>query len=193
MPAAFHPLPDGMEPNRLALAHWLVDQRNPLTARVVVNRYWEQLFGIGLVETSEDFGLQGEPPSHQDLLDYLATELLRLKWDTKQLVKLIVTSATYRQSSRVTEDLAQRDPDNRLLARGPRFRLSAELVRDQALSVSGLLSRKMYGPPVRPPQPKLGLNSAFGGSTDWQTSAGEDKYRRGSVHDPAAHLAVSFA
>ncbi len=179
VPAAFHPLPDGAEPNRLTLAQWLVDARNPLTARVAVNRFWEQLFGIGLVETSEDFGLQGEPPSHPDLLDFLATELLRLKWDTKQWIKLVVTSATYRQSSRVTADLAQRDPHNRLLARGPRFRLSAELVRDQALAVGGLLSRKMYGPPVRPPQPNLGLNSAFGGSTDWTTSAGEDKYRRG--------------
>lgn len=179
VPAAFHPLPDGAAPNRLALAQWLVDERNPLTARVTVNRYWEQLFGIGLVETSEDFGLQGEPPSHPDLLDFLATELLRLKWDIQQWIKLVVTSATYRQSSRVAADLAQRDPHNRLLARGPRFRLSAELVRDQTLEASGLLSRKLYGPPVRPPQPNLGLNSAFGGSTDWTTSAGEDKYRRG--------------
>lgn len=179
VPAAFHPLPAGKEPNRLALAEWLFDERNPLTARVLVNRYWEQLFGIGLVETSEDFGIQGEFPSHPELLDCLALEFQRDGWDMKQLLRRIVTSATYRQSSKVSRELQERDPFNRLLARGPRFRLSAEVVRDQALAIGGLLSRKMFGPSVQPPRPNLGLASAFGGSTDWQTSPGEDKYRRG--------------
>jgi len=179
VPKAFHPLPAGQEPNRLNVARWLVDRRNPLTARVIVNRYWEQLFGVGLVETSEDFGVQGEPPSHPELLDYLAVEFMKHNWDTKWLLREIVTSQTYRQSSRMTQELIERDPRNRLLARGPRFRLSAEMIRDQALAAAGLLSRKMYGESVRPPRPKLGLRAAFGGSTDWQTSQGEDKFRRG--------------
>jgi hypothetical protein len=113
------------------------------------------------------------------LLDWLATELVRLKWDQKAFLKMLVMSATYRQSSRVTPELVARDPDNRLLARGPRVRLSAEMVRDQALAVSGLLSTKMHGPPVKPPQPTLGLNAAFGSAVDWQPSSGEDRYRRG--------------
>ena len=178
-PAVFPALPEGSKPDRLGVARWLVDSQNPLTARVIVNRYWEQLFGIGLVETSEDFGLQGEKPSHRALLDHLAIYLLREKWNIRQLLKLIVTSRVYRQSSRVTDELAAKDPRNRLLARGPRLRLSAEMIRDQALAVSGLLDRKMLGPSVRPPQPALGNNAAFGGSTDWKTSAGGDKYRRG--------------
>jgi hypothetical protein len=177
-PAAFHPLPAGAPPNRLKLAKWLVDEDNPLTARVIANRYWEQIFGVGIVATSEEFGAQGELPYHPELLDWLATELVRLRWDTKAFLKLLVTSAAYRQSSRVTPELQQRDPDNRLLARGPRVRLSAETVRDQALAVSGLLSHKLYGPPVKPPQPALGLNAAFGSAIDWQTSAGEDRHRR---------------
>jgi hypothetical protein len=179
VPAAFQPLPAGVEPNRLVLARWLVDDNNPLTARVLANRYWEHLFGEGLVVTSEDFGVQGEPPTHPELLDWLATELMRMDWDTKRFVRLLVTSATYRQTSRVTPDLLEQDPHNHLLSRGPRFRQSAEAIRDQALFVSGLLSRKMYGPSVRPPQPKLGLRAAFGGSTDWQPSPGQDRYRRG--------------
>src|SRR5207248_3118501 len=173
----FPPLPEGPV-NRLALARWLVDENNPLTARVFANRFWEQVFGIGLVTTSEEFGSQGDLPTHPELLDWLATELIRLQWDQKAFLKLIVTSAAYRQSSRVTPELLARDPDNRLLARGPRVRLSAEMVRDQALAVSSLLSSKMYGPPVKPPQPTLGLNAAFGSAVDWQTSAGDDKYRR---------------
>ena len=177
-PAAFPPLPADMPVDRLALAQWLVDAGNPLTARAVVNRYWEQIFGIGVVATSEDFGSQGDLPTHPELLDWLASELVDSHWDTKALVRLLVTSATYRQSSLVTPALTERDPDNRLFARGPRFRLSAEVVRDQALAVSGLLSAKMYGPPVRPVQPALGLSAAFGGATDWQTSAGEDRLRR---------------
>ena len=168
----------GQSVDRLALARWLVDESNPLTARVTANRFWEQLFGVGLVATSEEFGSQGELPSHPELLDWLARELVESGWNVKALLKQIVMSATYRQSSRVSPELAARDPDNRLLARGPRVRLSAEMVRDQALAASGLLSRKMHGAPVRPPQPSMGLKAAFGGATDWQTSSGEDRYRR---------------
>jgi hypothetical protein len=179
VPAAFHSLPEDAPRNRLTLARWLVEADNPLTARVVVNRYWEQIFGIGLVRSSEEFGSQGELPSHPELLDWLATELVREKWNVKAFLKLLVTSAAYRQSSRVTPDLVERDPDNRLLSRGPRVRLSAEMIRDQALFVSGLLSPKMYGPSVKPPQPSLGIRAAFGGAIDWKTSDGEDRYRRG--------------
>ena len=158
---------------------WLVDDNNPLTARVIANRYWEALFGRGLVGTSEEFGSQGELPTHPELLDWLATELMENGWDTRALIRTIITSAVYRQSSQNVGGAAEIDPDNRWLARGPRVRLSAETVRDQALAVSGLLSREMYGPPVRPPQPNLGLTAAFGGSTDWETSTGDDRYRRG--------------
>jgi hypothetical protein len=179
LPAALHSLPGGGPVNRLALAKWLVAADNPLTARVAVNRLWEELFGIGLVETSEEFGAQGERPSHPELLDWLATEYVRTGWDTKQLLRLLVTSATYRQSARTSPELARRDPNNRLLGRGPRVRLSAEAIRDQALFVAGLLSRKMHGPPVQPPQPRFGLAAAFGSSTDWLPSPGEDRYRRG--------------
>jgi mono/diheme cytochrome c family protein len=178
VPAALNLGKGEMPHDRLALARWLVDPSNPLTARVLANRFWENIFGVGIVRTSEEFGSQGEPPVHPELLDWLATEIVRQKWDMKALVKLLVTSAAYRQSSRVTPELRERDPDNRLLARGPRFRLSAEMVRDQALAVSGLLSRKMYGPSVKPPRPASGLSAAFGGGLDWQTSGGEDKYRR---------------
>ncbi|MEX0867876.1 MAG: DUF1553 domain-containing protein [Pirellulales bacterium] len=180
VPAAFHPLPEGVtEPTRLDAARWLVSRDNPLTARVTVNRYWEELFGIGIVETSEDFGSQGELPSHPQLLDWLSADLMENGWDVKRLLKQIVTSATYRQSSQTSDELYERDQFNRLLARGPRFRLAAEQIRDQALATAGLLSDKMYGPSVRPPRPNLGLKSAFGGSTDWKTSDGEDRYRRG--------------
>lgn len=179
VPAVFPPIPDGEPANRLAFARWLVSDENPLTARVVVNRYWDNLFGRGIVLTSEEFGSQGELPTHPEMLDWLARELVESGWDTRDLLKMIVTSATYRQSSRVTPAEIAADSDNRWLARGPRVRLSAEMVRDQALHVAGLLSRKMYGPPVKPPQPNLGLSAAFGSSTDWQTSMGEDRYRRG--------------
>jgi hypothetical protein len=178
LPAAFHPLPQGAPRNRLGLAQWLDDARNPLTARVVANRYWEQIFGIGLVRTSEEFGSQGEPPSHPELLDWLAVELAQ-NWNVKDFLKTLVTSASYRQSSRVTPEMHGRDPDNRLLARGPRFRIAAEMVRDQALAVGGLLSPKMHGPSVKPPRPASGLSAAFGSSVDWKTSEGEDRYRRG--------------
>jgi hypothetical protein len=164
--------------NRLEFANWLVSPENPLTARVLVNRYWEALFGRGIVVTSEEFGSQGEQPTHPELLDWLATEAIRRHWNTRDLLRLIVTSATYRQSAVVTQEHRTRDIDNRWLSRGPRVRLSAEAVRDQALAVSGLLSPKMYGPPVNPVQPNLGLRAAFGSSTDWQTSEGEDRHRR---------------
>jgi hypothetical protein len=165
--------------NRLTLARWLINPENPLTSRVAANRLWEELFGIGIVETSEDFGTQGEPPSHPELLDWLATEYIRCGWDSKRMLKLMVTSATYRQSSAVSEQLAQHDPYNRLLARGPRVRLPAEEIRDQALAASGLLSRKMFGPPCQPPKPNFGLSAAFGATTDWKADTGEERYRRG--------------
>jgi hypothetical protein len=178
VPQAFHPL-EGSSPNRLTLAKWLVSPENPLTARVTVNRYWEKIFGTGLVATSEDFGLQGDMPTHPELLDWLAVDLQEHGWDLKRLLRQLVTSAAYRQSCAVTQEQFERDPENRLLARGPRNRLDAEVVRDQVLSVAGLLSPKMYGPSVKPPQPNLGLSAAFGSGIDWETSAGEDRYRRG--------------
>ena len=178
VPLAFNPTQDEQPKDRRALADWLTSESNPLTARVLVNRCWEALFGRGLVGTSEDFGTQGELPTHPELLDWLATEVNRLGWDRKAILKQIVMSAAYRQDSKVTPESAAADPDNRWLARGPRVRLSAEMVRDQALFVSGLLSPKMYGPPVKPPQPNLGLKAAFGSTVDWSTSEGEDRYRR---------------
>lgn len=178
VPKAFHPLPKGAPANRLGLAKWLTDRENPLTARVTVNRFWARLFGAGLVESEEDFGTQGMPPSHPQLLDWLATEFMRLDWDVKAIQKLMVMSATYRQSSDVSAELLEKDKYNRLLARGPRVRLEAEMVRDQALVVSGLLSKKMYGPPVMPLQPE-GFWQAIYSSARWITSEGEDRYRRG--------------
>jgi len=180
VPAAFPPpeLAEGSRLDRMALAKWLVDRRNPLTARVVANRLWERLFGIGIVSTSEEFGSQGEPPSHPELLDWLACELVDRGWDMKSIIRLMVTSAAYRQTSRATPELIARDPDNRLVACGPRVRLSAEVIRDQALAAAGLLSRKKGGPSVHPPQPNVGLSAAFGGGIDWKTSDGEDRYRR---------------
>ncbi len=164
--------------DRLVLANWLVSQENPLTARVAVNRHWEKIFGRGIVETSEDFGSQGSVPTHPELLDWLAIEFRNGGWSMKQLCKLIVMSAAYRQDSRVTLEKRERDPDNQLLSRGARYRLTAEQIRDVSLATSGLLSPKMFGPPVRPPQPKLGISAAFGESLDWDPSPGEDRYRR---------------
>jgi hypothetical protein len=140
VPSAIFPAIPGVKLDRLGLARWIMGPGNALTARVAVNRLWQEIFGIGLVETSEEFGAQGEPPFHPELLDWLATEYVRFGWDTKRLLKLIVTSAAYRQSSRVSEASARLDPYNRLLSRGPRTRLSAEALRDQALCASGLLS-----------------------------------------------------
>ncbi|MFN0100930.1 MAG: DUF1553 domain-containing protein [Bryobacteraceae bacterium] len=174
--STLQPLPAGAPANRLGLAQWLVDRRNPLTARVAVNRLWQMAFGIGLVKTAEDFGSQGDWPSHPDLLDWLAVDFMDNGWDTKRLWKTILLSDIYRQSSTVTNQLRDRDPENRLLARGPRFRLPAEMVRDQALLVSGLLVEKQGGPSVKPYQP-AGLWSENGGG-DYRPDTGESLYRR---------------
>jgi hypothetical protein len=177
---AFGNLPAGAGPDRLGVAHWLLSPENPLTARVAVNRFWARLFGTGIVETEEDFGTQGELPTHPELLDWLAIHYRdTLKWDTKALLRLIVTSATYRQSSRITPELERRDPHNRLLARGPRYRLEAETIRDQALALSGLLSRELGGPSVFPWQPDGLWQAAFNGERTWQTSGGPERHRRG--------------
>jgi hypothetical protein len=160
-PAFLPPLPADAPRNRLGLARGLIDPSNPLTARVAVNRFWQQLFGTGLVKTAEDFGTQGERPSHPELLDWLALQFQERGWDVKKTMKLLVMSATYRQSSRLTKDRLAKDPANRLLSRGSRFRLDAEMLRDQALAVSGLLVERVGGPSVKPPQP-YGLWEAVG-------------------------------
>jgi hypothetical protein len=179
VPKAFNLFPQGEPYNRLGFAKWLVDKSNPLTARTIVNRVWEQLFGIGLVETSEDFGTQGAKPSHPELLDYLALRLMNEHhWSLKKLMKDIVISDTYQQQSRATDELLEKDPLNKLLARGPRIRLSAEQIRDQALTISGLLSKKMYGPSIMPYQPD-GVWQSVWSDDKWLTSKGEDQYRRG--------------
>lgn len=179
VPAALPEMPPEAPRNRLGMAQWLVSVDNPLTARVMVNRFWEQLFGAGIVESLEDFGTQGEPPSHPELLDHLAITFMHEHvWSMKAIIKDIVTSATYRQTSAIGRDVLERDPRNRLLARGPRFRLSAEQIRDQALAVSGLLSDRMYGPSVKPPQPD-GLWQNPYDNTQWVTSTDYDRYRRG--------------
>jgi hypothetical protein len=181
-PASLPPLPPDAPHNRLGLACWLVGRSHPLTARVAVNRYWQMYFGTGIVKTAEDFGSQGEWPSHPELLDWLAVEFMESGWNVRAMQRLIVTSAAYRQSSNVTPKLVERDPENRLLARGPRFRLPAELIRDQALSASGLLNDKIGGPSVFPYQPPgLWEEMAFGGGFSFQTyvpSKGSDLYRR---------------
>ena len=230
VPGKFHPLPAGAVADRMGLARWLVDRENPVTARVLVNRFWGQLFGVGLVETEEDFGTQGELPTHPELLDWLALEFMEPvpsrprpqasstssppgtagqrvasapkanspdhglsnenpsqpnrkredgAWDMKRLLKLMVTSATYRQASKSTPATLAKDPRNRLFSRGPRYRLEAEMVRDQALALSGLLSLKTHGPSVFPPQPAGLWQAAFNGERTWTTSSGEDKFRRG--------------
>ena len=182
VPAILHPMPGGVPRNRLSLSRWLVDRDNPLVARVTVSRFWEQIFGRGIVETSEDFGGRGEPPTHPKLIDWLATEFMRTDWDMKGLLRLILTSATYRQSSRVTPELWERDPYNKLLARGPRFRVEAEAIRDIALAVSGLLNRKIGGPSVFPPQAEGILENSFGFyelKARWVNDTDEDRYRRG--------------
>ncbi len=182
VPAAFHPLTPSKRGaiDRLALAEWITSPENPLTARVAANRFWAKLFGTGLVETEEDFGTQGTFPSHPQLLDWLALHFRDgLDWDTKAFLKTIVMSATYRQSNKINDQHLELDPKNRLLARGPRVRLEAEMVRDQALSASGLLSDKMFGPSVFPPQPAGLWQAAFNGQRTWKTSEGEDRYRRG--------------
>jgi len=179
LPESLHAPDDELPRDRWGAARWLVDAQNPLTARVAVNRVWAQIFGIGLVETEEDFGTQGELPSHPELLDWLATEFVRSEWDTKHILRTIVTSAAYRQSSRTTPAATQRDPRNRLLSHAPRFRLGAETIRDQALALSGLLARKLKGPSVYPYQPQGLWRAAFNGQRTWPASQGEDRYRRG--------------
>ncbi|MCA9248013.1 MAG: DUF1553 domain-containing protein, partial [Planctomycetales bacterium] len=178
VPAAFPPLAAGSPSNRLGLARWLVSPAHPLTARVAVNRYWQKYFGTGLVKTTEDFGLQGEAPSHPALLDWLATEFIRSGWDVAGMQKLIVTSRTYRQRAHVTPELLQRDPENRLLARGPRLRLSGHTLRDQALFVSGLLVERVGGPSVSPYQP-ANLWAEMSMGMRYKQSQGDDLYRRG--------------
>jgi hypothetical protein len=178
VPGIFPRLPEGAPRNRLTLAKWFFAPGQPLTARTAVNRYWEQLFGTGIVETLENFGSVGEEPSHPELLDWLALHFQNnLHWDMKALLREIVTSATYRQSANASPALIERDPHNRLLARGPQQRLTAEMVRDQALLASGLLSDKMGGPPVMPPQPEGVWNSVYN-DTKWKDATGPDRYRR---------------
>ena len=178
VPAVLHPYSSSTG-DRLALARWLVDRRNPLVARVTVNRWWAEIFGHGIVETVEDFGIKGQPPTHAELLDWLAVEFMDNAWSMKQVLREIVTSATYRQSSVVTPELLERDDQNQLYARGPRVRMDAEMIRDNALAVAGLLSGKQFGPPVRPYQPE-GVWVKVGGSrVDYVVSPGEDRYRRG--------------
>ena len=179
VPEVLSPLPpDIKSPNRLDFARWLVDPANPLTARVTVNRFWQRFFGIGIVETENDFGTQGIAPEHPELLDWLASEFVRLQWGTKSMHRLIVTSAAYRQSSHMSPELLQRDPRNKLLARQSRLRLEAEAIRDTCLSVSGLLSDKMGGPGVYPPQPE-GIYILTQQKKAWPEDKGEDRYRRG--------------
>ena len=177
-PEVLHPMPDEAPLNRLGMAKWLVDGQNPLMARVGVNRMWEQFFGQGIVETSEDFGFQSAAPSHPELLDWLAIEWRERGWHTKPLHRLIVTSATYRQVAAVSPELLAKDPANRWLGRGPRFRVEAEMIRDLALAASGLLSRKIGGPSVMPPQPE-GIWRTPYNREKWRAATGDDRYRRG--------------
>jgi cytochrome c553 len=177
VPTVLNPLPDNAMPNRLGLAEWLVSDDNPLTARVTVNHYWEQIFGHGIVETAEDFGSQGERPTHPELLDWLATEFMQQGWSMKKILRTIVTSATYRQSSDATPEMVERDLYNRLLARGPRVRVEGEMIRDISLATSGLLSPKVGGPSVFPFQTE-GIWDRPYSNAKWEISQGEDRYRR---------------
>lgn len=180
VPSFLHSLPSGAEVTRLTFANWLVNEQSPTTARSIVNRIWQAYFGIGLIETSDDLGSQGTPPSHPELLDWLAVELMESGWSLKHLHQLITASATYRQSSVVTPELYERDPYNRLLARGPRFRVDAEVVRDITLAASGLLNPKLGGPSVYPPAPRFLFDppASYGPKT-WNEEDGDDRYRRG--------------
>jgi 5-methylcytosine-specific restriction endonuclease McrA len=179
VPAFLHQLPAGESPNRLSFAKWLVDRKSPTTARSMVNRIWQSYFGIGISSTPEDFGRQNDPPSHRELLDWLAVEFMEKSWSLKNIHRLIVTSATYRQSSKVTPELLAKDPYNRLLARGSRFRVDGEIVRDIALAASGLLNPKVGGPSVFPPSPEfLYLPPSSYGPKIWNEEKGENRYRR---------------
>lgn len=177
-PLTLHPMPQGPA-NRLTLAKWLVSPQNPLIARATVNRWWAELFGQGIVTTPEDFGIKGELPTHPELLDWLAVEFMDSGWSMKELLRLIVTSATYQQSSRITPELLERDDRNSLLARGPRLRMDAEMIRDNALAISGLLSLKQFGPPIRPYQPDGIWTKVGGAKYDYEVSPGSEQYRRG--------------
>ena len=177
--AVLPPMPDGPEPARLRLARWLVAPENPLTARVAVNRLWQEIFGRGIVYTSGDFGTQGDRPTHPELLDWLASEYRQRGWSTKQMLRLLVTSATYRQSSDSRPDVEAKDPLNTLLAHQSRLRLPAESIRDEALYAAGLLDLRIGGPSVRPPQPKGVAELSYSGSVKWVESTGADRYRRG--------------
>jgi hypothetical protein len=178
VPAVLHPY-SSKHGDRLALAKWLVDRRNPLVARVTVNRWWAEIFGHGIVETVEDFGIKGQTPTHPALLDWLAIEFMDNGWSMKRLLREIVTSATYRQSSRVTPELLVRDDQNKLYVRGPRLRMDAEMVRDNALAVAGLLSKKQFGPPIRPYQPDGIWVKVGGARVEYEVSEGDDRFRRG--------------
>jgi len=179
VPSFLNPLPAGAPANRLTFAKWLVDRQAPTTARSLVNRVWQSYFGIGIVSTSEDLGTQAETPSHPELLDWLAVEFMDNGWSLKKLHRTIVTSATYRESSVVTPELYSKDPYNRLLARGPRFRVEGEIVRDIALSASGLLNDKVGGPSVYPPAPEFLFQPPTSyGPKNWYTETGPERYRR---------------
>ncbi len=178
LPSFLPPLPNGVANDRLGLARWMVDRDNPLTTRVNINRMWQMLFGVGLVKTTEDFGSQGEYPSHPELLDWLAVEFIESGWDLKHMVKLIVTSAAYMQDSRTTPELVNRDPENRLLAHGPRLRLPAEAIRDQALAAAGLLNPRLGGPSVKPYQPAGLWEEQSMQNMDYKQDHGDDLYRR---------------
>jgi hypothetical protein len=179
VPAFLNPLPPNAPVNRLTFAKWIVARDSPTTARAFVNRLWQAYFGIGIVETAEDFGTQSSAPSHPELLDWLAVEFMDKNWDIKAVQRLIATSAAYRQSSNITPELLAKDPYNRLIARGPRFRVDAEIVRDIALEASGLLNDKVGGPSVYPPAPAfLFLPPASYGPKVWSEAAGAERYRR---------------
>jgi hypothetical protein len=177
--AVLPPLPAGDKATRLALARWLVSPDHPLTSRVAVNRIWQEVFGRGIVYTSEDFGTQGDRPTHPELLDWLSTEYMQRGWSMKQMVRLLVTSSTYRQSSHARPELQEKDPGNTLLARQSRLRLPAELIRDEVLYAAGLLDLRVGGRSVKPPQPKGVAELSYAGSVKWDESTGADRYRRG--------------
>ncbi|MEZ6149785.1 MAG: DUF1553 domain-containing protein [Pirellulaceae bacterium] len=178
VPKAFHPLDPTLGNGRLAFAHWLVDQRSPLAARVAVNRVWQVMFGDGLVETSDDFGTRAPVPEQRELLDWLAVDFMEHGWSQKYLIEQIVLSRTYQQQSQVAAELRERDPNNRWLARGPRFRADAEVIRDIALSVSGLISHRLGGPGVIPPVPQNVLDYNYVYPEYWKPATGPERYRR---------------
>ncbi|HUR45067.1 MAG TPA: DUF1553 domain-containing protein, partial [Candidatus Saccharimonadales bacterium] len=177
VPASLPRLRPGAPTNRLGLAQWLVSPENPLTARVTVNHFWQEFFGMGLVKTPENFGLQSDRPSHPELLDWLSAEFIRTGWDVKALCRLIVTSAAYRQSSKATPELLERDPENRLLARGARYRWPSWMLRDQALAAAGLLVKEVGGPPVKTYQPSGVWEEATFGNKTYKRDKGAGLYR----------------